>query len=142
MCFEISFQSDCSYVLLRDAAAATFSVVYGYQRGCKSGAGQKKGSSPSSCKRTITVYVEDFIYELDTRGITKPLYFNNRNHLNKMVTDNGEPILRKGEQSVVIPSSIDGMLTERVAGYVVLRADGLGFTLKWDTKVYLISFRV
>ena len=27
------------------------------------------------------------------------------------------------------------MITERVSNFVVLRADGLGFTLKWDTKV-------
>ena len=46
-----SFQSDCSHVLVRDAVASTFSIVYGNGR-----------------KKSITVFVEDFTYEIDTDG--------------------------------------------------------------------------
>lgn len=53
-----SVQSDCSYVMLRDAVASTFSVIYGVQ----------KCTSKSNCKRFVNILVEDFTYEIDTNG--------------------------------------------------------------------------
>jgi hypothetical protein len=52
--------SDCSYVMLRDAVASTFSVIYGVH----------KCPSNSNCKRFVNVLVEDFTYEIDTNGKT------------------------------------------------------------------------
>lgn len=48
---------------------------------------------------------------------------------------NGEPYVRKGDQSVSLPNQMDGILFERVANFVIVQAEGLGFTVKWDTKV-------
>ena len=57
------------------------------------------------------------------------------------MTDDGQPTLQRADYSVAIPGSVDGMVAERVSNYVVLRADGFGFTVKWDTKVRLIYHR-
>ena len=57
------------------------------------------------------------------------------------MTDDGQPTLQRADYSVAIPGSVDGMVAERVSNYVVLRADGFGFTVKWDTKVRLIYQR-
>lgn len=51
-------------------------------------------------------------------------------------TANGEPYIRKGDQSLTLPNQLDGLLFERVANFVIVQAEGLGFKLKWDTKVY------
>ncbi len=59
-----SVSSDCSYVMLRDAVASTFSIVYGVQ----------KCDSRSDCKRYVNILVEDFVYELDTNGIIRLIY--------------------------------------------------------------------
>jgi hypothetical protein len=32
-------------------------------------------------------------------------------------------------------NQVDGLLFERVANFVIVQAEGLGFTVKWDTKV-------
>ena len=50
-------------------------------------------------------------------------------------TGNNEPYIRKGDQSLTLPNQIDGLLFERVANFVVVQAEGLGFTVRWDTKV-------
>ena len=49
--------------------------------------------------------------------------------------DEGEPHMLKGDEKIAIPSQIDGLVVEKVADYVLLRAQGLGFTIRWDTKV-------
>ena len=49
--------------------------------------------------------------------------------------DDGDARMRKGDELIAIPSQIDGLVAERVANYVILRAEGLGFTIRWDTKV-------
>lgn len=36
---------------------------------------------------------------------------------------------------MTLPNQIDGLLFERVASFVIVQAEGLGFTVKWDTKV-------
>lgn len=47
--------------MVRDAVSSTFSVVYGRKSQCPEGP-----SEP--CKRFLTIYVEDFVYEVDTQG--------------------------------------------------------------------------
>lgn len=56
-----SVQSDCRYVLVRDAVASTFSVVYGRKSQCP-------GAPNEPCKHSLTIYIEDFVYEIDTQG--------------------------------------------------------------------------
>ena len=138
--FSRSFQSDCTYVLVRDAVAGLFTILFGTQGPCDLQA--------ANCKKSITVLVEDDTYHLDAAGSfcseaprrvrqsTAPtndlplfIFFSNEN------TDDGTPRLQRGQNSVAIPGVIDGMVVERVAHYVILRAEGLGFTVKWDTKV-------
>lgn len=124
ICYIHSVQSDCSYVMLRDAVASTFSIIYGVQ----------KCSSKSNCKRFINILVEDFTYEIDTNGkITSSLWYSVLYFF--FLPANGEPYVRKGEQSLTLPNQIDGLLFERVANFVIVQAEGLGFTVKWDTKV-------
>jgi len=53
--------------------------------------------------------------------------------------DGGEARMRKGEELIAIPSQIDGLVAERIANYVILRAEGLGFTIRWDKKVSLAN---
>ena len=57
------------------------------------------------------------------------------NYLIQSFTANGDPYVRKGEQSLTLPNQVDGLLFERVANFVIVQAEGLGFTVKWDTKV-------
>ena len=45
-------------MLVRDTVASTFSIVYG----------NSKCGKETGCKKTITVFVEDFVYEIDTDG--------------------------------------------------------------------------
>ena len=45
-------------MLVRDTVASTFSIVYG----------NSKCGKETACKKTITVFVEDFVYEIDTDG--------------------------------------------------------------------------
>ena len=52
-----------------------------------------------------------------------------------MDVDDGDARMRKADELIAIPSQIDGLVAERVANYVILRAEGLGFTIRWDTKV-------
>ena len=98
--------------------SSIFSVVYSQCGSGSSKSAVKKGAA--ECKRSVTVYVEDFVYQLETK-------------------DDGEPLLKKGGQVVPIPSALDGLLTERIANYVILNAQGLGFVLKWDPKVGPLS---
>lgn len=125
--YVYSIQSDCTYVLVRDAVASTFSVVYGV----------RKCESRTSC-RFINILVEDFVYELDTKGDSILTTFHTIFvcfTLSLIYAANGEPYVRKGDQSVTLPNQMDGLLFERVANFVIVQAEGLGFTVKWDTKV-------
>ena len=55
----LSFKNGCSSVLLRDVVEGTFSVVYGQPARC---------AGRSGCKSSFVLYVEDFVYEIDTTG--------------------------------------------------------------------------
>ena len=39
------------------------------------------------------------------------------------------------DASLAIPGQMNGLVTERVAHYVVLKLSGVGLTIKWDLKV-------
>ncbi len=58
--FSRSFQSDCTYVLVRDAVAGLFTILFGTQGPCDLQA--------ANCKKSITVLVEDDTYHLDAAG--------------------------------------------------------------------------
>ena len=47
----------------------------------------------------------------------------------------GTPSLEYRGTSLAIPGQMNGLVSERVAHYVVLKVMGLGLTLKWDMKV-------
>ena len=54
------------------------------------------------------------------------------------ISDDGHPTLQRGEQSIKIPSAIDGIIVERAFNFVIVKAEGLGFTIKWDQQVFLV----
>lgn len=57
-----------------------------------------------------------------------------------LISDDGQPTLQRDGSSIAIPRHIDGLAVERIANYIILRADGLGFTVKWDTQVRTHTF--
>lgn len=49
--------------------------------------------------------------------------------------DNGQPSLEYKDTSLAIPGQMNGVVSERVAHFVVLKVSGLGLSLKWDMQV-------
>ena len=49
--------------------------------------------------------------------------------------DNGQPSLEYKDTSLAIPGQMNGVVSERVAHFVVIKVSGLGLTLKWDMQV-------
>jgi hypothetical protein len=117
--------------MVRDAVASTFSVVYGVH----------KCPSNSNCKRFVNILVEDFTYEIDTNGNSTSTVYSLFIMSSCLLFSpaNGDPYVRKGDQSLTLPNQVDGLLFERVANFVIVQAEGLGFTVKWDTKVKSFS---
>lgn len=52
--------------------------------------------------------------------------------------ENGQPSLEYKETSLAIPGQMNGVVSERVAHFVILKVSGLGLTLKWDMKVCIL----
>ncbi|XP_063867870.1 uncharacterized protein LOC135104399 [Scylla paramamosain] len=105
-----SFESTCPYTLLRDVTHGTFSVNLRSTPNCEG----------VSCNRTIQMFLEDEEYVLG-------------------LSENGEPSLEYKDTSLAIPGHMNGVVSERVAHFVVLKVSGLGLTLKWDMKNLVVA---
>lgn len=56
--------------------------------------------------------------------------------------ENGQPSLEYKDTSLAIPGQMNGVVSERVAHFVVLKVSGLGLSLKWDMKVWKLALLV
>ncbi|KAK7083100.1 hypothetical protein SK128_014119 [Halocaridina rubra] len=104
-----SFESSCPYTLVQDSTHGTFSINLKTADDCEG----------PSCPKKIQLFLEDDEYVLQT-------------------TDSGHPSLAYHETSLAIPGQMNGVISERVAHFVVLKVSDLGLTIKWDMQMLVI----
>nr|XP_045582100.1 uncharacterized protein LOC123745535 [Procambarus clarkii] len=105
-----SFESSCPYTLLQDSSHGTFTVNLRTADGCQG----------SSCPKVIQIFLEDDEYVLQA-------------------TETGEPSLAYRDTNLAIPGQMNGVVSERVAHFVVVKVSGLGLTIKWDMKSLVVT---
>ncbi|XP_071945702.1 von Willebrand factor-like [Antedon mediterranea] len=106
-----TFPGYCEYILVSDCLDFSFHI---YVR--NEAAGVCTGSAP--CRRWVTIEngAPSSLLELSPR-------------------DGGSLVTYKGIE-LTLPASIDGMIVEEIASYIVVRS-GLGFNLVWDGAEYI-----
>ncbi|XP_071530009.1 uncharacterized protein [Panulirus ornatus] len=105
-----SFESSCPYTLLQDSTHGTFTVNLRTADGCEG----------SSCARVVQIFLEDDEYVLQA-------------------TESGQPSLAYRDTNLAIPGQMNGIVSERVAHFVVVKVAGLGLTIKWDMKNLVVT---
>nr|XP_045582104.1 hemocytin-like isoform X3 [Procambarus clarkii] len=105
-----SFESSCPYTLVKDSTHGTFTVNLRTADGCQG----------SSCPKVIQIFLEDDEFVLQA-------------------TETGEPSLAYRDTNLAIPGQMNGVVSERVAHFVVVKVSGLGLTIKWDMKNLVVA---
>ncbi|MPC07650.1 SCO-spondin [Portunus trituberculatus] len=128
-----SFESTCPYTFLRDVTHGTFSVNLRSTPNCEG----------VSCNRTIQMFLEDEEYVLGLSGESQRDSSVTRSTqlalTVRTLAENGQPSLEYKDTSLAIPGHMNGVVSERVAHFVVLKVSGLGLTLKWDMKNLVVA---
>ncbi|KAG7174163.1 Mucin-5AC-like 1 [Homarus americanus] len=105
-----SFKSSCPYTLLQDSTHGTFTVNLQTEDGCEG----------PSCRKVIQIFLEDDQYVLQA-------------------SESGQPSLAYRNTNLAIPGQMNGVVSERVAHYVVVKVSGFGLTIKWDMKNLVVT---
>ncbi|XP_071530011.1 hemocytin-like isoform X2 [Panulirus ornatus] len=104
-----SFESPCPFTLVQDSAHGTFSVNIRSPEGCEG----------SFCPKIIEIFYDNEKYILQ-------------------LTKSGHPSLSYKDTNLAIPGQLNGLISERMAHFVVVKLWGLGITLKWDLKSLVV----
>ncbi|XP_067130718.1 hemocytin-like [Centruroides vittatus] len=98
-----SFRGPCTYLLSKDCSTNSFSIHLRVDPFC----------TEEICKKYVTVYLGDVRYDLDY--------------------ENGNIVVKREEEILPVPGSVEGLHLEKPADYLILRSSS-GFRLTWDGK--------
>lgn len=96
-----SFRGPCTYLLARECSTSSFSIHFKVDPACQE----------DRCQKYITIYIGKVRYDLEN--------------------DEGQIIMKRGEERLSIPGSFEGLQLERPAEYLIVRSSS-GFRLTWD----------
>lgn len=106
-----SFDSDCSYTLLRDTQDGICTIVASNGPGCRIG-------SSRHCSKIVKLFVHDKQYILTS-------------------DDTGMPMFSNDKRSLPIPIYLPGLRVDKSAHFILVSLDSLGVKLKWDGALLL-----
>lgn len=100
----VSFESECTHILVQDVRDGTFTIATSNSPGCKTG---------GSCFRIVKIFVQGRQYVLSQN-------------------DDGLPEFRSARKTLPVPSRLAGLHVVMTGQFLVVSLDLIGATVKWD----------